>query len=418
MAVLSPMMFLPRTLAALLVGALLVGGPATRAALAQGAPDPEPAPMPTVTALADNAPATTSAPTATAAGDLIEPMIKDITRNHNVMPHLLVGIGVVAGLGGTGASDRGTRQAILNVISDQGLKLTIADVVGGNTALVSLTASVQPFAKQGSPIHVRVQAIGDSQSLRGGELLRAELRGVDGLTHVVVQGKVMVGGISAKGENASVQKNVSTTGDVPDGGYVIRDMPSSYYSEAGDLELEVTRPSPFNAMSIASGCRRALSDQDVRITAIDPTMVRITLPPDARTDQNALAVLGRIGTMRVPIENPHKVTIDPSTGTIVVGEGVLISPCVVGLTDLTISVVDDDQIVQPNPLAGGDTARVGRTRIEVQTNNSEFKPVQGGATVAALVQNLKALGLTPSQLVSVFQALDSGGFLQAKLEVQ
>ena len=34
------------------------------------------------------------------------------------------------------------------------------------------------------------------------------------------------------------------------------------------------------------------------------------------------------------------------------------------------------------------------------------------------MQNLRSLGLTPAQLVAVFQALDNGHFLQAELEVR
>ena len=42
----------------------------------------------------------------------------------------------------------------------------------------------------------------------------------------------------------------------------------------------------------------------------------------------------------------------------------------------------------------------------------------GGATVADLLQNLKALGLKPHQLVNVFTNLKKHGFLQADLEVR
>jgi flagellar P-ring protein precursor FlgI len=348
----------------------------------------------------------------------LEPRIRDITRLHNVMPHMLVGIGVVTGLAGTGASDRGTRQAILNLVREQGFNLGIADVVGGNTALVSLTASVPPFAKQGQPIDVKVQTIGDATSLRGGQLVRAELRGVDGEIHVVVQGPVLVGGFAASGTSASVQKNLSTTGWVNNGGLVVRDVPSSFFSEAGHLELQVATPSPFNCAAIAEGVRRALQGDDVHVVAVDPTLVRIELPDAARSKENAMAILNRIGEVRVRVENPARIVVDQTSGTVLAGEGVLISPCVVGLTDLTISIVDEEEIVQPQPWATGETARVNRTRIEVQTESSELKPVQGGATVSALLQNLKALGLTPAQLVSVFQALDDGGFLHAQLEVR
>ena len=122
--------------------------------------------------------------------------------------------------------------------------------------------------------------------------------------------------------------------------------------------------------------------------------------------------------VRVPVENPAKVTIDQTSGTVLAGEGVLISPCVVGLSELTISIVEDETVYQPGPLSQGETARVGSTRVEVSTNNKALKKVGGGATVANLLQNLEALNLTPVQLVSVFQALDQGGFLHARLEVR
>jgi flagellar P-ring protein precursor FlgI len=103
---------------------------------------------------------------------------------------------------------------------------------------------------------------------------------------------------------------------------------------------------------------------------------------------------------------------------VLAGEGVLISPCVVGLTDLTISIVDEEEVSQPAPLSNGTSERVARTQIKVDTQSTDLKPVAGGATVAELLQNLRALGLTPQQLVSVFQALDDGGYLHAQLEVR
>lgn len=378
-------------------------------------PQPQPSPMPVVT----NSPSPTSSATdPVVAPGPVMPRIRDITRLHNSMPHLLVGVGIVTGLQGTGSSDRGTRQALLNLIRDQNLNFTIADVTGGNIALVSLTCSLPAFSKAGQPIDVKCQVIGDATSLRNGQLVRAELRGVDGLTHVVAQGAVTVGGFTAQGSAASVQKNFSTTGWVNNGGIVIRDVKSSYFSEAGDLELQVANPSTNNAMSIARGIKTALADMDVQVSAVDPTLVRIRMPQKSRTNDNAMAIIERIGEVRVAVENLAKIVVDQSTGTVLAGEGVLISPCVVGLTDLTISIVDEDEVSQPGPLSNGATDRVSRTRIQVDAQSTDLKPVAGGATVAELLQNLRALGLTPQQLVSVFQALDDGGYLHAQLEVR
>lgn len=393
-----------RSLAALLLSAVAV--------LAQ---DPT---APSVTPL-QPAPAQTQPVAQNQLGEtVLSPRIRTITRLHNTMPHLLVGIGIVTGLPNTGSSDRGTRQALLNVVRQLGLNLNIQDVVGGTTTLVTVTAQLPPFAKEGQPIDVKCEVMTDSLSLRGGELLRCELKGVDGQTYVVAQGALVVNGYAAAGTNAQATKNNSTTGWVPNGGLVVREQISSFFSESGALELQVLNPSPFNAASIAAGVKATLDGSKAIVAAVDTSLVRIELPEDERTAENALRILNLVGNTRVVVENPAKVMIDQSSGTVLAGEGVLISPCVVGLSDLTIAIVNDEEVSQPTPFSDGTTERVGRTRIEAEEKSTDLKKVGGGATVAELLGNLKTLGLTPPQLVSVFQALDQGGFLHAQLEVR
>ena len=395
------------------------------AAVAQAPAAPKPATAgaaPVVVSPLSSDPSTTLVPAPVQQNGLgetlLSPRIRSVTRLHNSMPHQLIGIGLVTGLPNTGSSDRGTRQAILNVVRQLGLNLTPADVVGGTTALVSLTCSLPPFAKVGQPLDVKVEVLSDATSLRGGELLRAELRGVDGQTYVVAQGALVVAGYTVTGGNAQATKNPSGTAWLPNGGLCVREENTSFFSESGALELQVLNPSPFNATSVANGMRAALAGTTARVTAVDSALVRVELPDADRTTENALNILALVGDVRVTVENPTKVMIDQTSGTVLAGEGVLISPCVVGVSDLTIAVVEEDYISQPNPLAQGNTERVGRTRIQAQTSSSELKNVGGGATVSDLLQNLKALGLTPTQLVSVFQALDQGGFLHATLEVR
>ena len=380
-----------------------------------------PAVSPDPAAPAPTAPATPAAVPAVREADgetVLSPRIRSVTRLHNSMPHQLVGVGLVTGLAKTGSSDRGTRQAILNLVRQLGLNLTIADVVGGSTALVSLTCSLPPFARVGQQLDVKVQVIGDAESLRGGELIRTELKGVDGQTYVSAQGALVVSGISATGSNASAQKNTIASAWLDNGGLVIREENTSFFSESGALELQVLNPTPFNASSIAAGARTALDGTSAFVSAVDQGLIRIELPDADRTNENALRILNLVGNVRVPVENPVKVLVDQTTGTVLAGEGVLISPCIVGVTDFTIAIVDEEDVSQPNPLGQGTTERVGRTRVEIQQTNSPLNKLGGGATVADLLQNLRSLDIKPDQLVRVFQALDQGGFLHATLEVR
>jgi flagellar P-ring protein precursor FlgI len=345
------------------------------------------------------------------------PRVRSVTRLHNSMPHHLIGVGLVTGLAGTGSSDRGTRLAIQNLVRQLGLNLTQADVTGGSTALVSLTCALPPFARAGQLLDVKVEVLGDATSLRGGELIRAEMKGVDGQTYIVAQGALIVAGLSASGTNASATKNQITSAWLDNGGVVVREEGTSFFSESGALELQVLNPSPFNASSIAAGARTALDGTSALVSAVDPGLIRIELPDADRSNENALRILNLVGNVRVAVENPAKVLVDQSTGTVLAGEGVLISPCVVGVSDFTIAIVDEEEVVQPNPYARGTTERIGRSRVEIQTSNS-LQKLSGGATVAELLQSLKTINVAPEALVRVFQALDQGGFLHATLEVR
>ena len=350
---------------------------------------------------------------------VLSPMISKITRLGNSMPHMLTGVGLVTGLAKTGSSDRGTRQAILNYIRQHDLNLSITDVEGGSTALVALTCQLPPFAKQGQQLDVKAETLSPAESLRGGHLVRASLKGVDGQTYVVAQGALMVAGFTANGQNGGVTKNQSTTAHILNGGIVVREENTSFFSESGALELTLLNPTPFNSSSVAGGIANAVAGMDIRVQSVDPSLVRLELPEDKRTNAYAMKVLGLIGRVRVAVENPTKVIIDQVSGTVLAGEGVLINPCVVQVSSLTISIIDEDFISQPNPLSDGTTERIGRTRVEAQEESTDLQALGGGgATVSDLLQNLKTLGLEASQLVSVFTALDQGGFLQAMLEVR
>lgn len=349
---------------------------------------------------------------------VLSPRIRNITKLANSMPHYLTGVGLVTGLAGTGSSDRGTRQAIINFIKQHDLNLTIGDVIGGSTSLVSLTCSLPPFAKAGQQLDVKAEVLGDAVSLRGGELLRAVLKGVDGETYVVVQGGALAAGFSAQGQSSSVAKNPSAVAWFQNAGLVVREENTSFFSESGALELLLLNPSPFNSSSVAAGITTALAGTQVRVSAVDSTMVRIELPEEQRVPVQAMKVLNLIGGVRVPVENPARVLIDQVSGTVLAGEGVLISPCVVGLTELTIAIAEEDFVSQPNQFGQGTSERINRTRIEARQDSTDLQEVGGGATVADLLQNLKALQMTPEQLVRVFQALDQGGFLHASLEVR
>lgn len=190
-------------------------------------------------------------------------------------------------------------------------------------------------------------------------------------------------------------------------------------SEAGHLELRLIHPDERTAIGIADRIGEAIAELQCSAAAVDRALVRITLSDELRTEQGALQVLGRIRGLPVATFNPTTVVIDEATGLVLAGEGVMISPCVVAMEDLTISVITEDEVSQPLPgINQGQTVVVPRTQIDVSTDRQELQSLRGGASVAELLDNLKALELSPRQLVQVFQVLASEGYLQAELRLR
>ena len=345
--------------------------------------------------------------------------IVQITQLHGTMPNRLTGTGLITGLNGTGAKDKVSRQAAQNLIRNYGLNVGDGDLTTGAFALVMVNATLPPFAREGLRLDVKVSTLSDATSLFGGELQLAPLQGPDKKVYATAGGPLSVSGFAASSQGTSVTRNHVTTGHIPNGATVI-DAPRSFYlSDNGHVELQLINPNLQTASNITAAINATLQGSGVTALTVDRTLVRILLPDDVQTEQDAIRVLGLIRPAVVEVHNPSVVVIDAAAGVVIAGEGVMISPCVVALSDLTISVVSEDEVSQPLPgLNLGTTRVVNRTRIDVNTTDTELKPVSGGATVAELLGNLKALALSPRQLIQVFEHLQAGGFLQAPLQVR
>jgi flagellar P-ring protein precursor FlgI len=113
------------------------------------------------------------------------------------------------------------------------------------------------------------------------------------------------------------------------------------------------------------------------------------------------------------------VVINERSGTIVVGEHVRVSPCVVAISDLTIHVVEEEIVVQPLPgINRGQTALENHTRIEIDVGENPPTAFRGGSSVSDVVRSLKALQASPRQMIEVFTELSASGYLHAELVVR
>lgn len=360
--------------------------------------------------------------TAQEAKPLFKVPISNITKIHGTMNNRVQGFGLVTGLKGQGAGGGVSRQALANAIRRYGLNVTESQLSSGNVAIVSVTATIEPFSHVGQEVAVQVQVVTDATSLEGGMLLQTDLKFMDqaaSVVYVTASGTISTGGISAVGANANFTVNNPTTGTIPNGGNVIRAVPTDYLTEDGNLELLIKDPSLRTASNIVKRINSVLEETGITAMIIDPALIRISLPQLQKNNDTAIHVLSQIGDEKVAVHHPSKVVINTNTLTVIAGRGVQISPCVVNVGGLTVSVIEDEEVSQPLPgYNKGTTEIVNRTSIEVLRKSSNLGALtNGGATVDELMGNLKALDLNPLELIEVFKALDDGGFLHAPLVV-
>src|SRR5215467_6418354 len=111
-----------------------------------------------------------------------------------------------------------------------------------NVAAVTVTAELPPFVKPGQTIDVTVASIGNAGSLRGGNLIMTPLRGVDGQVYAMAQGSVIVSGFGVNGKDGSrISLNVPSSGRVPNGASVEKEVPVKFASDA-HLVLNLNTP--------------------------------------------------------------------------------------------------------------------------------------------------------------------------------
>ncbi|MFP3480221.1 flagellar basal body P-ring protein FlgI, partial [Burkholderia sp. SIMBA_057] len=90
-----------------------------------------------------------------------------------------------------------TEQSLKGMLERLGINTRDEVLRTRNAAAVMVTASLPPFARQGTTIDITVSALGDATSLLGGTLLVTPLLGADGQAYAVAQGSLSVSGFSA-----------------------------------------------------------------------------------------------------------------------------------------------------------------------------------------------------------------------------
>ncbi|NUH66765.1 flagellar basal body P-ring protein FlgI [Sulfitobacter sp. S0837] len=343
--------------------------------------------------------------------------IKDLVNFDGVRGNDLVGYGLVVGLDGSGDGLRNapfTEDIMTNILERLGVNVTGEQFRPKNVAAVLVTATLPPFARAGGQIDVTVSAIGDAKSLMGGTLIMTPMNAADGQIYAVAQGTIIAGGAKAEGDAGSVTQGVPTSGTIPSGARVERELKFEL-SALEELRLALREADFTTAGRIEQAINR---DFGRRVAVmLDSGTVQLDVP--ATRMASVAHALGRIENIKVEPERKARVVVDQRSGTIVMGEDVRISRVAVSQGNLTLRIQETPLVSQPNPFSEGETIVVPRTNAAIQEEPGiGLAEVPNGTSLSEVIAGLNALGVSPRDMIDILKSIKAAGALHAEFVVR
>ncbi len=339
--------------------------------------------------------------------------LKDIADVEGVRGNQLLGYGIVVGLNGTGDGKVDfTLKSMSNMLEKMGIRTDPILIKVKNVASVMVTSELPPFARPGSKVNITISSMGDAKSLQGGILLITPLKGADGNTYAVAQGPIDLGGFAVSEGGDSAQKNHPTVGTIPQGASVERAIPFDLF-QSNKIRIVLRSPDFTTMTRVVAALNRRIGKPAA--VAIDSAAVEVPIDVEARG--NPVGLIAALEQVEIEQDLGARIIVNERTGTIIMGEKVTINKVALAHGNLNISIRTENEIVQPNALAGGQTAEVSNVDINVGEEVQSLRIVGGEVTLGDLVKALNAIGATPRDLIAIFTALKAAGALNAELVV-
>jgi flagellar P-ring protein FlgI len=363
--------------------------------------------------------------------------IKDITEVEGARSNQLNGIGLVIGLNGTGSKSLATHQMAIDMLRRKNLTTKIArqsqtDNVFKSTSvsMVAVTAELPPYSRKGSRLNVMVSVIDDATSLEGGTLMFTPLEGADSEVYATVQGSVSIGGFNVRTTGAGIQKNHPTVGRVQGGGLVEKQA-LGQIDQGGVVRLLLRNSDYSTAKAIVQAINQRFP---ASANAVDPGTIQVRIPLTFARELPSF--VNEIGLLKVTPDAPARVVINERTGTVIVGHQVRISAASFNHANLsikpnvTIAPSADEFGLAPLPRASSPQRDAAGDEIddilsalrprELPRGPQSVVPLRPSNvdqtfTVDELARVLNALGVSPRDLIAIFQALAESGLLHAEL---
>lgn len=340
--------------------------------------------------------------------------LKDIASFEGVRENLLVGYGLVVGLNGTGDDLRSavfTQESLIGMLERLGVNARDSSLNTRNVAAVTITATLPPFAANGTRIDIEVSALGSASSLEGGTLLATPLVGADDVVYAVAQGRVDIG-LTADSEQA---RNIPTNAIIVNGGIVEQEIPFKMESME-TIRVSLHNPDFTTSRRLASAINGFIGQRVAK--AINPASVEITPIKDYRN--GVIGMLTDIEQLRIEPDERAKVVIDEKSGVIVMGQHVRLNTVAIAQENLTITIAEQIRATQPQPFNNlGTINREVIEDIDEEEKNEERQLgiLYAGLSLQELVNGLNSLGVSPREMIAILYAIKAAGALQADIVV-
>jgi flagellar P-ring protein precursor FlgI len=343
--------------------------------------------------------------------------IKDIASVAGVRANQLIGYGLVVGLDGTGdqtTQSPFTTQSFNSMLKQFGIAVPEgARMQMKNVAAVMVQAELPAFAKPGQTLDVTVSSISNAKSLRGGSLLIAPLKGMDGKVYAVAQGNLVVGGFGAQGaDGSSIKVNIPSAGRIPSGAMIERAVENNF-AGGQPIVFNLNRADFTTANQLAKSINNFLGPDVAR--PLDSVSIMVDSPQNPAQRVDFIAMLENLDV--VLGEETAKVIINSRTGTIVVGKNVRVSPVAVTHGSLTVTVAESLTVSQPNAFGEGQTVVVPSSKVQASEKTNPMFKFSPGASLDDIVRSVNNVGASPSDLMAILEALKQSGALKAELVV-
>lgn len=334
--------------------------------------------------------------------------VGDLVDVEGIRDNQITGYGLVVGLDGTGDKSMFTQSSLQTYLDNHGIRLPDGVIVRSkNVAAVIVNANLPSFSSVGQELDVTVSSIGDAKSLRGGMLVLTPLKGVDGKTYALAQGNLLVGGMDESGADGSnISINISSVGRIAGGATVEVPFQGSLVND-GNVVLNLKNPS----FELAGRVNDAINDVfGYRVSkTVNHSKIKVEAPLDS---SELVEFISRIQTAQVDMPRERaRVVVNSRAGTVIITDTVTVAPVAITHGGITLEV-------EENPSVGLLTGELEQdSTVSVAERNRRVYQMQGGANLNEIVDSFNEMGLAPSDVVAILEALKSSGSLRAELVI-